>query len=88
MQGPLQQSQGQNSFRRAQGSGNSNNQEAIQPRVALSTVGQYARESVIMQTAQARTRTREGQDKEVSLLFDSASDRTYVLSKLVKQTKP
>ena len=86
IQGPLQQSQVQNSFRRAQSSGN--NQEAIQPRVALTTVGQYARESVIMQTAQVKTKTREGQDMAVSLLFDSASDRTYVLSKVVKQTKP
>ena len=56
--------------------------------MALTTVGQYARESVIMHTAQVKTKTREGQDMAVSLLFDSASDRTYVLSKVVKQAKP
>ena len=41
-----------------------------------------------MQTAKVKVRTREGQDISVSLLFDSASDRTYVLSKLVRLTKP
>ena len=87
-QGTLQQSQGQSSFKRVQGSGEKHNQDGARPRVALTTVGQYSRDSIIMQTAKVKVRTREGQDISVSLLFDSASDRTYVLSKLVKLTKP
>ena len=50
-QGPLQQSQGQSSFKRIQGSGENHNQDATQPRVAFTTVGQYSRDSIIMQTA-------------------------------------
>ena len=84
----LQQSQGQTSFKRVQSSGDNHKQDAIPPSVALTTVGQCSQDLTIMQTAKVKVRTREGQDISVSLLFDSASDRTYVLSKLVRLTKP
>ena len=41
-QGSLQQSQGQNSFKRVQSSGDNHNQDATRPSVALTTVGQYS----------------------------------------------
>ena len=87
-QGSLQQSQGQNSVKVVPVSHDNHNRDATQPSVALTTVGQYSRETTIMQTAKVKVRTREGQDILVSLLFDSASDRTSVLSKLVRLTKP
>ena len=54
----------------------------------MTTACQYTLNSTILQTAKIRVHSQDGHEISATLLFDSASDRTYVTKKLVQLTKP